>query len=174
MDTEYYPEMDMLDNGFFNYQKDTSSTDEYIPHPDDDSIFITKGISPKQWIAGRALENTQLIAVIQGLDITGNLPRAIQSNDDPNAYSNWIKAVHDIANKNKDPNQKFSTLGIGYKAIPVYSKATGQQLDTNVDYADQVDWDRRRRDQKAYLEPLSESKQNRSRKNIYQRSRRIS
>jgi hypothetical protein len=159
MDTEYYPEMDMLDNGFFNYQKDTSSTDEYIPHPDDDSIFITKGISPKQWIAGRALENTQLIAVIQGLDITGNLPRAIQSNDDPNAYSNWIKAVHDIANKNKDPNQKFSTLGIGYKAIPVYSKATGQQLDTNVDYADQVDWDRRRRDQKAYLEPLSEKDQ---------------
>ena len=159
MDTEYYPEMNMLDNGFFNYQKDTSSTNEYISHPDDDNIFITKGISPKQWIAGRALQNSQLIAVIQGLDITGNLPRAIQSNDDPNAYSNWIKAVHDIAKKNKDPNQKFSTLGIAYKAIPVYSKSTGQKLDTNVDYADQVDWDRRRRDQKAFLEPLNEKDQ---------------
>ena len=157
MDTDYYPARYLLETQFLNYQKDPNSVNQFMAHPDHSYSSIPEGISPKQYIASIKEQDSFLRFFIESIDMSANLPQAVQSSEDPQAFVKWSQEVYKIANaKDTSPDHKLNTLALGFKAIPVYNQFTNQPITATEDYVGDADWDRLDKDQEEYLKSLTQ------------------
>ena len=156
MDTDYYPARYLVEQQFLNYQKDPNSVNEFMAHPDHSHSSIPKGISPKHYLASIKEQDSYLRFFIESIDMSANLPQAVQSSEDPQAFVKWSQEVYKIANaKDTNPDHKLNTLALGFKAIPVYDEFTNQPITATENYVEDADWDRLDKDQKEYLKNLT-------------------
>ena len=112
-----------------------------MAHPDHSHSSIPKGISPKHYLASIKEQDSYLRFFIESIDMSANLPQAVQSSEDPQAFVKWSQEVYKIANaKDTNPDHKLNTLALGFKAIPVYDEFTNQPITATENYVEDADY----------------------------------